>query len=207
MISSSSRIYRRRSIIVNKNKIILDLCGGTGAWSDPYKQAGYDVRIISLPYYPLFEKIPGDVRIYEPPPEVYGILAAPPCEEFSFAKVNLKSPRNIQKGLEIVKACLDIIWKCQLSHWLKFWALENPRGYLRRFLGIASYSFEHWEFNINLKKPTEIWGYFNPPTKKCFVKQATSNLRTIQCINGLDRKTLRAKTPSDFALAFFEVNK
>ena len=32
----------------NKSKIILDLCGGSGAWSKPYKDAGYDVRIIDL---------------------------------------------------------------------------------------------------------------------------------------------------------------
>lgn len=25
-------------------KIILDLCGGTGSWSKPYRDAGYDVR-------------------------------------------------------------------------------------------------------------------------------------------------------------------
>lgn len=28
----------------NNDKIILDLCGGTGSWSKPYKEAGYDVR-------------------------------------------------------------------------------------------------------------------------------------------------------------------
>lgn len=33
----------------NENKIILDLCGGTGSWSRPYKEAGYDVRLITLP--------------------------------------------------------------------------------------------------------------------------------------------------------------
>ena len=57
------------------NKIILDLCGGTGSWSRPWKEAGYDVRVITLPKY--------DVRTYEPPGEVFGILAAPPCTEFS----------------------------------------------------------------------------------------------------------------------------
>ena len=31
------------------DKIILDLCGGTGAWSEPYREAGYDVRVITLP--------------------------------------------------------------------------------------------------------------------------------------------------------------
>ena len=32
-------------------RIILDLCGGTGSWSKPYQEAGYDVRIITLPDY------------------------------------------------------------------------------------------------------------------------------------------------------------
>ena len=30
--------------IFNEDKIILDLCGGTGSWSKPYKENGYDVR-------------------------------------------------------------------------------------------------------------------------------------------------------------------
>lgn len=42
-----------------KKKIILDLCGGTGAWSKPYAEKGYDVRNITLPDY--------DVRTYQPP--------------------------------------------------------------------------------------------------------------------------------------------
>ena len=63
----------------NRDKIILDLCGGTGSWSKPYKEAGYDVRLITLPEY--------DVCTYAPPFEnVYGILAATPCDEFSIAK-------------------------------------------------------------------------------------------------------------------------
>jgi hypothetical protein len=61
--------------IDNSDKIILDLCGGTGSWSRPYKEAGYDVRVITLP--------DNDVRNYTPPRNVYGILAAPPCTEFS----------------------------------------------------------------------------------------------------------------------------
>lgn len=43
----------------NWNKIILDLCGGTGSWSKPYKDAGYDVKVITLP--------DNDVRLYAPP--------------------------------------------------------------------------------------------------------------------------------------------
>ena len=38
---------------MNSRKIILDLCGGTGSWSAPYKENGYDVRVITLPEYDL----------------------------------------------------------------------------------------------------------------------------------------------------------
>lgn len=51
-------------------KIILDLCGGTGSWSRPWQFNGYDVRIITLQAY--------DVLTYDPPDNVWGILAAPP---------------------------------------------------------------------------------------------------------------------------------
>jgi len=88
-------------------KIILDLCGGTGAWSKPYRDAGYDVRNITLP--------DTDVRIYEPPDNVYGILAAPPCTHFSGSgamwwKAKDKDGRTLE-DLTITTACLTIILK------------------------------------------------------------------------------------------------
>lgn len=60
----------------NSDKIILDLCGGTGSWSRYYKESGYDVRLITLPEY--------DVLTYDPPGNVYGILAAPHAPSFQF---------------------------------------------------------------------------------------------------------------------------
>jgi len=89
-----------------EKKIILDLCGGTGSWSKPYKDAGYDVRLVTLP--------DGDVTTYKLPDEpIYGILAAPPCTQFSFARTNAKIPRNLNEGMETVKACLNLIWEAQ----------------------------------------------------------------------------------------------
>lgn len=54
--------------------VVLDLCGGSGSWSRPFQQAGYDVRLITLPDY--------DVLTYEPPENVWGILAAPHAPSF-----------------------------------------------------------------------------------------------------------------------------
>ena len=79
---------------MNSDKIILDLCGGSGAWSRPYKEAGYDVRLVTLPEH--------DVCHYAAPENVYGVLAAPPCHEFSLAKGS--KPRDFEAGMKIVKA-------------------------------------------------------------------------------------------------------
>ncbi len=138
----------------NSEKIILDLCGGTGAWSNPYRKAGYDVRIITLPEH--------DVRLYKPPTNVYGILAAPPCTMFSHARTRAKKPRNTAEGMGIVYACMDIVWQTQYSirtgekkSPLKFWALENPgHGMLKHFLGKPAYEFNPYDFGDNHKKLT-----------------------------------------------------
>lgn len=150
----------------NEDKIILDLAGGTGAWSKPYKDAGYTVINVTLPEY--------DVRNYQPPENVYGVLAAPPCTMFSDARTRAKSPRNMKSGFEIVKSCLRIIETCQYRivsdqqkySPLKFWCLENPwYGRLKWFLGNPVYVFDPWEFGDAYKKKTALWGYFNLPVK------------------------------------------
>lgn len=211
----------------NSDKIILDLCGGTGAWSKMYRDNGYDVRNITLPKY--------DVMTYIPSERIYGILAAPPCDEFSFAKTNVKYPRKMQKGMEIVYACLMIIWRVQFElptplakrTYLKFWALENPFGLLRRYLGHPVLIFNPWEYGDTYQKKTCLWGFFNMPKKrpaKEYTKDYIHHITPSGTIGKkfdkllnkeiaykgnehLTRKERRATTPSGFAQAFYEANK
>ena len=192
-------------------KIILDLCGGTGSWSKPYKDNGYDVRVITLP--------DNDVRKYEPPKNVYGILAAPPCDQFSFAKTTGK-PRDLKDAWSIVRACLDIIAKCNhitnpyaKTTTLKFWCLENPHGLLKRFLGKPCYEFNPYDFADDYKKNTHLWGWFNFPIKnpiECnavkFDRMKSKDIHP-EYFGKFDRKARRAITPQGFANAFYEVNK
>jgi len=196
-------------------EIILDLCGGTGAWSKPYKDAGYDVRNITLPDY--------DVRTYQPPKNVYGILAAPPCTMFSFARTTAITPRNLKEGMEIVIACLNVIWDCRYRNKLAFWALENPMGYLRQFLGKPIFTFQPYEFGADYSKKTDLWGYFNIPRKmKVNIKDGLfkdiikndyghqTNSRALPSISDITAGQLparRAITPQGFAKAFFRANK
>lgn len=132
-----------------KDRIILDLCGGTGSWSAPYRQAGYDVRGVTLPDQ--------DVRDFEPPPSVHGILAAPPCTEFAVSGARwwkVKPPDQLAQALLVVQACLRIIYSTQ---WV-WWALENPVGRLAHFIGPYDYSFQPYEYGDPWLKKTCIWG-------------------------------------------------
>jgi len=193
-------------------KTILDLCGGTGAWSKPYKDAGYHVINVTLPEY--------DVRDYIPPDDVYGVLAAPPCTMFSHARTIAKEPRDTRGAMEIVSGCLRIIWESQYgvktgekTTSLKFWALENPgHGILNRFLGKPTFEFNPYDFGDNYKKKTYLWGYFNEPVKSPIEtdKPKFDRLLTREIhpehYGKLTRQERRAITPPGFAQAFFEAN-
>lgn len=190
------------------SKIILDLCGGTGAWSRSYTEKGYDVRNITLPKY--------DVRTYQPPRNVYGILSAPPCTMFSLARTRAKTPRNFEQGMELVIACLKIVWECRYKSKLNFWCLENPMGYLRQFLGSPVFSFDPCDFGDNYTKRTDLWGYFNIPKmnptallpfEKELCSKNTRKLPSISDSIGSKQFSRRAITPSGFAKAFFEANQ
>jgi len=189
-------------------KIILDLCGATGAWSKPYAEHGYDVRNITLPDY--------DVQTYQPPENVYGILAAPPCTQFSFARTRAKTPRNFKRGMGLVIACLKIVWECRYENKLAFWCMENPMGYLRQFLGKPVFSFDPCDFGNNYTKRTDLWGYFNipkmnptplSPLEKELCSKNIRKLPSISDFTGSKQSARRAITPSGFAKAFFEANQ
>jgi len=160
-----------------KDRIILDLCGGTGSWSKPYKDAGYTVIVLTLPDNDIMNLEKGDfpevARLINEN-KIYGILAAPPCTEFSIARNDktAKKPRDLREGMKLVNQCLYIIQECLYQNYrvkdnrLKFWALENPQsGYLKRFLGKAPFVFDPSEYGNNHTKKTAVWGVFNEPKK------------------------------------------
>lgn len=174
------------AVVPVRSRVVLDLCAGTGAWSEPYERAGYAVRRVTLPEL--------DVRTFEPAGDVWGVLAAPPCTEFSLAKNG--QARDFETGLETVVACLRVIALCRP----KWWALENPTGYLSRFLGTPRDVWEPCDFGDPWTKRTAIWGDFRIPTRGPFVNPIASKLDLESS------REERARTPSGFARAFFEAN-
>ncbi len=182
--------------MANLSKIILDLCGGTGAWSVPYKQAGYDVRNITLPDY--------DVRTYIPPENVYGILAAPPCTRFCVSGArwwkNITDQELIE-AISIVDACVRIAWRCKPV----FWALENPVGRLTSFLGQPKLYFNPCDYGDAWTKKTCLWGKFNVPEKNPVKPEGKNPIHFMS--PSARRGELRSITPPSFSKAFFEANQ
>lgn len=180
------------------NRIILDLCGGTGAWSRPYRNAGYDVRIID----PLVND--ADVRLFEIPTQsIHGILAAPPCTHFASSGARWwkeKGVKPLLDGLAIVDACLRIILMCE-PQW---WALENPVGRLIHYLGSPVMYFHPYDYGDPYTKKTALWGSFNVPEEHPVEPIEGSKTHRYSPSEG--RWRLRSVTPVGFAKAFFEAN-
>lgn len=189
-------IKRYPLITTNQDKIILDLCGGTGAWSKPYKDAGYDVRLIDLP---------NDVRLYQPPDNVLGILAAPPCTYFCRMRMCRGRPSNEQfiEGLSVVDACLRIVLvsKCE------WWALENPQGYLKAWLGEPLLKFDPNDYGDPWTKRTWLWGQFTLPKLHPVESKGPWIHRKKGKRGSAQHDSQNAITPPAFAKAFFLANQ
>lgn len=176
---------------------ILDLCGGTGSWSKPYRDAGYDVRVIDLPQ---------DVRLLElPRMPVHGILAAPPCTYFCRMRMCRGRPTDEQfkEGLSVVDACLRLVLMLKP----RWWALENPQGYLANWLGEPKLRFDPYEYGDPWTKRTWIWGDFAPPMYRV-TQEPRRRLVGAKRNDPVIAQTFeeRARTPAGFAQQFFEAN-
>jgi len=176
-------------------KVILDLCSGTGAWSKPYKDAGYDVRLITLPG--------NDVRLYKPSESVYGVLAAPPCTHLAGSGARWwvgKGENALLESLAIVDACLRIITITQPV----FWCLENPVGRLVHYLGKPIMYFNPCDYGDPYTKKTCLWGVFNEPALNPVEPILGSKMHLVGPSES--RQEMRSVTPPKFAQAFCQAN-
>jgi len=137
-------------------KLILHLCADTGSDTKPYQEdPDYEVVLIGSDI---------GVENFHPGRPVYGIIANPPCTEFSRARTGGK-PRNPEEGMYLVKECQRVIDEAKAFGELKFWVIENPAtGALRSYLGKPQYEYQPWWYGSPWTKKTALWGEFNIPT-------------------------------------------
>jgi hypothetical protein len=193
----------------NMSKLILDCYGGTGAWSKPYKKAGYTVIVIDINQGKEF-----DIRLLTHRKcwkTVYGILFAPPCTDLAGSGARWwkqKGEQALLDALSMVDACFRLVWLYKPT----FWALENPVGRLSSYLGNPQLVFQPCDYAGYLENPisdlytkrTCLWGNFNIPSKKPMKPILGSKMHKLG--PSKNRSQLRSITPSGFAQAFFESN-
>ena len=148
----------------NDDKLILDLCGGTGSWSKPYKENGYNVQIVDFNEWGE-NNFDGDIRFFKKlNKKVYGILAAPPCTHFAGSGARWWKDKGIEPlkdGLSIV----DSVFRIVFAHKPKFWVMENPVGRLVHYVGKPKMIFNPCDYGDPYTKKTCLWGEFNEPIK------------------------------------------
>jgi hypothetical protein len=196
-------MFRKMS---NIKRNILDLCGGTGAWSQPYVDAGYEVTIV--------DPLNGGLTVAEyrksPDVDVFGVLAAPPCTEYSGSGARWwknKNPQLLADANQVVRDCLAIIELVQPI----WWCMENPVGRLARCvpeLGKWRHTFQPTDYGDNYSKRTCLWGEFVMPPKAPVARHPDPKIGqpVWWASPGPERQRLRSMTPPGFANAFAKSN-
>lgn len=191
----------------NADKTILSLFDYSGIWSDPYRQAGYNVIQCDI-------KHGNDIRLMEHPGQVHGIIMQPPCTHFAVSGARWwkqKGDAALIEGLELVNAGLRFVAVCDP----KWWVLENPVGRLKHYIGDWRYTYQPHEYagwlddpdeqdNERYTKRTCLWGNFTMPERKDLGDLHGSKMWRLPPSE--DRNEKRSMTPKGFAKAFFAAN-
>ncbi|MDE3244477.1 MAG: DNA cytosine methyltransferase [Acidobacteriota bacterium] len=181
-------------------KTILSLCDYTGNWAKPWAENGWEVVQVDIQHGQDVILLPHLNR------RVDGILAAPPCTHFARSGAQYwesKGEAALREGLAVVDACLRAV----AIYNPRFWALENPIGRLKDFLGEPTYKFDPCDFGDPWTKRTWLWGRFVVPMP-LWAPQAERVTPTMGDITtkGSNCKNRRSATPMGFSLAFYQAN-
>lgn len=159
---------------------VLDLFSGLGGWSAAFKARGHD--IITVDNEQSFNpNICADIMTLSAAQFAqFGrfdlILASPPCECFSVASISsnwtggigayIPKTERTKNAIKLVKHTLIMIQDLNP----KYWIMENPRGVLRKIIGLPKTTITYCQYGERRMKPTDLWGELPPSfiSKRCF---------------------------------------
>ena len=184
--------------LFNESKVIYDLYDGSGEFSRPYREAGYNVVRADI-------KRGVDVRLLKHfKSEIYGILAGPPCTDLAGSGARWWKNKG-EKALLDALSMVDAVYRIVSITDPVFWVLENPVGRLTSYLGPPAYIFDPCDFGDPWTKKTCLWGRFNPPIKNRVSPIEGSKIHLMPPSE--NRQAMRSVTPPGFSQAFFEANQ
>lgn len=217
----------------NSNKVVVSLFDYTGAWSQPWRDAGYTVLQFDI-------KSGSDVlldshvwnqveELRDSGHEVVGVMSACPCTTFAgsgarwreelhdkatpealtkvFGERALSSGAKTPKeyNLMLLQATRDMVAAANPTEWH---VLENPIGRIQKEgkLPDPTMRFDPNAYGDPYTKRTQLWGAFNTDLPTAYVEPVEGS--KIHKLRGSDpqQKAERSKTPDGFAYAFFMAN-
>lgn len=215
---------------VNEKRVILSLFDRTGAWSQPYADAGFvvirydtahgDDLLLNFPIIDINELRTNDEGF-----EIVGVLAAPPCTSFAASgarwwadehdkanqkmvekKYGYEASRYFDTPLDYANtliAATQAIIEFARPTW--FHTLENPVGRIadQNDLPPPLLTFDPNQFGDPYTKKTQLWGDFNPQLPTANVEPTKGSMVTT-ILSSKDPR--RSATPEGFAYAFFMAN-
>lgn len=207
--------------------ILITLFDYSGSWALPFKKAGYVIFQVDL-------KLGIDILTWDykfiDRNRVAGILAAPPCTDYTNSGAQYWPVKDLNGSTAISNALVSKTLEIIDYFNPEFWAIENPVGRLTRMLAgnykpnepkitvpaslkeivkAPGLKFDPCDFGDNWTKKTYLWGVFNDPVKyKTDPHRWAEQGSWSQSLGGKNDRTkeIRSLTPGGFARAFFDAN-
>jgi N12 class adenine-specific DNA methylase/predicted O-methyltransferase YrrM len=216
----------------HSQEVVLSLFDVSGTWSQPYVDAGYDVRRYDI-------KSGDDLMRFMPSADideikrsgkkVVGVLAATPCTSFAVSgarwwksqhdvsdtsmvakKYGLWATSYFETPLEYAKTLVHITEAIvELANPEEFHVLENPIG---RIASVADLprpllTFDPANYGDPYTKRTQLWGDFNTALPSANVEATEGSFISKLRGDVEEDKARRSQTPEGFAYAFFMANR
>jgi len=147
---------------------VLDLFCGLGGFSAAFADSDdWDVTTVDIEgrFDPDIQADVFDLRPSDFEQDFDVVLASPPCTQFSIAASSLE---RIVNGEPQTDDAADAVALAHHTIGLieglnpVYWVLENPRGYLRQFLGDPQATVTYCQYGMAYMKPTDLWGDHPP---------------------------------------------
>lgn len=200
----------------NAQKVVLSLFDLTGAWAQPWIDAGYQVYTFDIQRDPNME----DVNKFSTEffndqfgafdgMDIHAILAACPCTDFAVSGARHFAAKDAdgrtEASIELVRQTMRTIEHFRPA----MWAIENPVGRMEKLAGLPPWrlSFDPNHVGDPYTKKTLLWGRFNTDLPIAPV-EPTEGSKMHQQYGGKSQRTKNARsvTPEGFAYSFFMAN-